>query len=93
MNAMRIGARGLVISVLFILFFSGGMYAFGESWEWSFSSAPYTIEEKDGSHIINMEGFSSVGSPGDPVLPRKVLNIALPPLTDPATLSLTVPSV
>ena len=65
-------------------------YTFAETWEWSFSAGEYTVVEKNGSHLIEMEGFSSGGSPGDPVLPHRVFNIALPPLTDPATVSMNV---
>ena len=36
-------------------------------------------QDKEGLDVIQMEGFSSTTSPGDPMLPHKVYNIAVPP--------------
>ena len=41
---------------------------------------PYEIvQDEEGRHIIQVEGFSPSGLPGDPLLPRKVYNVAVPP--------------
>ena len=36
-------------------------------------------QDKEGLDVVQMEGFSSTTSPGDPMLPHKVYNIAVPP--------------
>ena len=36
-------------------------------------------QDKQGLDVVQMEGFSSTTSPGDPMLPHKVYNIAVPP--------------
>lgn len=91
MNTGNIHAPIIVIHLMVVLLFSAGIYTYGgESWEWSFTSGDFTVEEKEGGHIIYMDGFSLSGSPGNPVLPRKVFNIALPPLTDVSSIRMSV---
>ena len=36
-------------------------------------------QDNEGLDVVQMEGFSSTTSPGDPMLPHKVYNIAVPP--------------
>jgi hypothetical protein len=45
---------------------------------------------KKGEVSVRMEGFSSIMSPGDPMLPYQLYQIALPPDADPATLELQI---
>jgi hypothetical protein len=46
------------------------------------------MQDEEGFHVIQVEGFSPFGLPGDPWLPRKVYNVAVPP--DAALGSLTL---
>lgn len=48
------------------------------------------INLPDGYQRIEMEGFGHISSPGNPELPSKVYNIALPPLTDFKNLDLII---
>jgi len=43
-------------------------------------SGEYAItQDKESLDVVQMEGFSATTSPGDPMLPHKVYNIAVPP--------------
>jgi len=91
MNTGNIRAPIIVIHLMVVLLFAACIYTYGgESWEWSFTSGDFTVEEKEGGHIIYMDGFSLSGSPGNPALPQKVFNIALPPLTDMSSIRMSV---
>ena len=46
------------------------------------TSNEYQISEYDGFNIIKMSGFYTSASPGNPELPRKIYDIALPPNAD-----------
>lgn len=41
---------------------------------------PYSItQDEEGFDVVQVEGFALVGAPGDPQLPDKIYNVALPP--------------
>jgi hypothetical protein len=66
----------LIILILF--FFIGNAFA-GEI-TFTLKAGDYQIStDKEGFDMIKMEGFTSMASPGDPVLPIKIYNIAIPP--------------
>ena len=52
---------------------------------------PYEIvQDEEGLDVIQVEGFNLSGLPGDPWLPRKVYNVAVPPQAALDSLSLEV---
>lgn len=62
-----------------------------ETLETVFQSGEYSIEVNEGGlHKISMEGFTTQGEPGNPLLPTKTFKILLPPDVDTSTISLRV---
>jgi len=56
-----------------------------------FITPNYTIEQLEtGEEIIQIDGFNLSGIPGQPLLPKKVYSVALPPTIDPASVSLEI---
>ena len=49
-----------------------------------------TTGDNDGFDVIEMEGFDSYSSPGDPMLPHRVYEILIPPDADSSSLELKV---
>ena len=63
------------------------------SWSGSFTAGSYDITDmSDGRQQIEMTGFSPSGAPGDPQLPCRIYNIALPPTTNFEGLTIQVQS-
>ena len=85
---MRKKIKGIIgVVILYLFLFTFGLY--GESIKWKLSSADYQIiKDEDGFDVIDMAGFSSGGSPGDPQLPQKIFNFALPPDVDISSITL-----
>jgi len=52
-----------------------------------------TLDIKQSGSVVRMEGFNLTTSPGDPVLPVRIYEIAVPPNIDWKTLKLTVEGV
>jgi len=48
------------------------------------------VEDDEGKHSINVKGFSSLSSPGDPDLPSISLAVLLPPNADPTSVTVQV---
>ena len=44
----------------------------------------------DGLTVVDIEGYGPQGQPGDPLLPARAIDVALPPDADPATLTLAI---
>jgi len=87
----RIG-KGIVLGILFfLLFFSFTGFLNAETLSFTFKAGTYKIITlPDGYQKIEMEGFGLGGSPGNPELPSRIYNIALPPLTDFEGLALSI---
>ena len=71
-----------LILYLLSLQFIFSIFLRADTLKFTFSSNPYQIITEDNFHIIKMDNFGLYGSPGDPLLPLKTYNIALPPFTD-----------
>jgi hypothetical protein len=55
------------------------------------AEVPYEYEFwEEGDVTVYMDGFSSNASPGDPILPYQLYQVALPPDTDPTTLRIEI---
>ena len=70
----------LIINILLIIVPAGGCTVAGSSINLTLTAPEYTItKDENGLDVIQMEDFPSNLSPGDPMLPHKVYNIAVPP--------------
>jgi len=58
--------------------------------EFTLYAGDYEIVEDDGGDVIQMEGFSTTASAGNPTLPHNVFNIVVPPDIDWESLQLEV---
>ena len=70
----------ILLAILFIqtTFLGGRVWA--ESASFTLEPGVYTIQkDQDGNDRILMEGYTTAGSPGDPMLPSRVFNILVPP--------------
>ena len=57
----------------------------------TFEPGEYDLKTSiDGSSIIAIDGYAQVGQPGEPLLPERVFNVALPPGVNPETVRLEV---
>ncbi|MBU1420641.1 MAG: hypothetical protein KKD01_00470 [Proteobacteria bacterium] len=52
-----------------------------------------SLKDKQSGSLVDMEGFNTTNSPGDPLLPARIYEIALPPNIDWETLQLSVDSM
>lgn len=91
MNARRFC---LVVSVLFALLvlpaFSAAAQP-GDSFSVTFSTPPHTINlNGEGYDAFEMEEYGNYSAPGDPMLPGRVFDVALPPDVVPASVAVTV---
>ena len=60
----------IIILGLFINYVSG---------DYILTAKNFSIKEKNGYHIIKMDGFNTYNSPGNPILPYKIYDIIVPP--------------
>jgi len=83
-----------LLSTLFIgiiCLFLVSSNAFGETITYQLNIPEYSIAENSGLHSINMEGCGGINDSGNPQLPAKAIQIALPPdvINESVTISLT----
>ena len=70
----------VILSMLLAIVTASGCTVAGSSINLTLVAPEYQItKDENGLDVIQMEGFSSTSSPGDPMLPHKVYNILLPP--------------
>jgi len=70
--------RILLATILIFIFLPSGV-ALAESISLTLEPGPYEIRtDKDGIDRIIMQGYTPIGSPGDPELPVKVFNLLVP---------------
>ncbi|MDY6906594.1 MAG: C25 family cysteine peptidase, partial [Thermodesulfobacteriota bacterium] len=89
---------GLLVALTGIIFIAPAMaatdWATAANWSGTFQAGDYDIiENLDGTQTIQMAGFPSGGAPGNPELPGRVYNIALPPHANFKALQLHITSV
>jgi hypothetical protein len=59
--------------------------------EVTFDASAYSLTPNaDGKEIVNIDGYTQAGLPGEPLLPQRVFNVALPPGVDPASVAMDV---
>lgn len=81
----------VVIFMLVTLFVSSVPVTSGtEELAFIMVSPSYTIEQCGDYHCINVEGFFTRGIPGNPQLPQKVYNVALPSAADLETVDMVI---
>ena len=86
-----IAASLLIVSIFSV--FSSVSASIDETVEITLESSTYEINDMgDGSQEINMDGYSSGHSPGNPDLPYKTFNILVHPDIDDSTLQLQLTS-
>ena len=72
-------ASVFILAFPFAIHISGGISK-AETISLSLESGSYRIEtDKQGLELIEMGGFRTAGSPGDPLLPQRSYNVLLPP--------------
>ncbi|MBN1593051.1 MAG: hypothetical protein JW941_07385, partial [Candidatus Coatesbacteria bacterium] len=72
--------RICMIVCIMVLVFSGSIALGIEAINLDVKCSEYRITSgRLGGEVIQMDGFSTNGLPGSPMLPRKVFDVALPP--------------
>jgi len=79
MDIHRKSALTLPIMITMLAIMVTGALAAAECISFDVFSADHSIITTSGGEVIHMEGFTTNGAPGSPLLPRKVFDVALPP--------------